>query len=638
MKRSILFFLTLFITHLAISQWTQLKNAPFINHHSNGFGANGKAYIVQGEPQILNGQNGNMMWEYTPETDSWEALGLTPARATTLAIGDDMNGKYYFGFGDNSDVWEFDPATKQYKQLPSCPCERRGHPAFVAHNNKIFVGAGSGDYSDLTDWWVFNFDTNTWEQKEDIPGERRHHPYQFGIDNAIYVGGGHEENWLRWDINEETWSAIDDFPGGRVAGTQFSYQDYGFVLSGDAIDHAALEEKSFLMYAPETDQWYDLPFEKTMHRWACSSFIIDNFLYYFGGIGYVDGGDDSNMWKFDFNSISCLAPSRIFATELTESSVNLFWSESLTGEIDHFQYRAEGDKWITVETTGSLYFLDGLTPCTNYEYRIHVDCEVDGEVYSDSESFRTKGCGTCIDETYCEADSYWTGNGHISTVSINGYTNNSGDNDGYAQFTNSSDTELVIGEDFDFSTNLSTTSSVNEYNLKVYLYINHDGEFTDEGLLIDEKNLVGTFQTLAKIPVTAESGLSRLRVILQVYNDIPGPCGSNDFLDGEVEDYCVTLVNELTSTDESDNYSEHSMQIFPNPFNNYFKIKYDHLAECQQLNIENIQGKTIFTQDLSNNRVNEMTIKDLDLSKGLYIVRLIDKSGQKSASKKLVKF
>ncbi len=637
MQKLILLLCFLFPSIFLFGQWTKLHDVPFINHHTNGFGLNGKAYVVQGQSETINGQSGNMMWEYDPLSDSWTEKGLTPARSRGFAIGDDMNGKYYFGFGtDRNDVWEYDPITNEYKELPTCPCEGRGHPAFVAHNNKIFMGAGSGNNGDLKDWWIFDFATQTWEQKEDMLGERRHHPYQFGIDDAIYVGGGHRGNWLKWDIINETWSAIDDFPGGRVAGTQFSHKGKGFILSGDKVDHTALEENSFLMYDPGTDQWIDLPFEREMHRWACSSFIIDDFLYYFGGIGYVDGGSDEPMFKFDISTVSCLAPIRIFTTDITESSAGLFWSESISGEIDHFQWREEGAEWLTVETTESLNTINDLSPCTNYEFRVHTNCGDDGDSYSQVVPFRTIGCGVCLDKTFCELTSFESQNAFLESVSINDYTNQSGDNEGYEEFTNSSEVEVSIGGSFELMINPNISGSAQNYRTKVFMDFDGDSEFSDEELLLDETAAVGAaLERVVDIPLSAVIGLSRIRIIFSL-NPIFGPCSSSSSQEGEVEDYCVTIVDELTRVKSLEEVVN-SLVVFPNPIQDNLKINLSGFENIGTVSLENIHGVSLLSNRINKQDQTELVLSTAQIPNGIYIIRVSTMNGEQIAVKKIVK-
>ena len=143
MKKLVLLIIPLLLPLCNLqAQWEQLKDTPFTKHHSNGFGVNGKAFIFEGTYDN-DGPNeiSNEVWEYSPDTDTWTQLDDFPGPGRAIAIGDDMDGKYYFGFGtDRNDLWEYDPVTNEYTELPSCPCIPRAHPALVAHNNKIYMG------------------------------------------------------------------------------------------------------------------------------------------------------------------------------------------------------------------------------------------------------------------------------------------------------------------------------------------------------------------------------------------------------------------------------------------------------------------------------------------------------------------
>jgi len=621
---------------MLFGQWTQLRNAPFVNHHSNGFGINGKAYIVQGFSERVDGQEGNMLWEYTPETDTWTSLGLTPAQERGYAIGDDMNGKFYFGFGfGRQDVWEFDPETMEYTELPPCPGVGRGHPALVAHNNKLFMGSGSSNNGDLNDWWVYDFATETWDQKANMPGPIRHHPYQFGIDDAIYVGGGHRDNWLKWNITDETWEAINNMPGGRVAGTQFSYKGKGFLLSGDTEVHDPLTVNNFMMYVPEDDDWIVLPFENSMQRWAGSSFIIGEEVYYFGGWGANPGGNDNNMWKFDLSYTDCLSPSRIMTTETTENTASLFWSGP-TGATDHFQYREVGDDWITVETTETTYQLDGLSTCTDYEYRVHTDCGDDGDTYSEIESFTTKGCGACVDLSYCSAGTFITTFAYLDAVTINSYKSNTGNNDGYASFTNSNEVEVGMGGDFDLTIEPVILGFNKDYSVKVWMDTNVDGSFQNGELLLEEdvEDGVDITRTLT-VADDATLGINRLRIIFNLDN-ISSPCNQGGIQDGEVEDYCLTVVEGNTSSIGSTNLREQPIKVFPNPFGDNLQIDLSDISDAQVVTIENIQGITVFENNIDA-QSDKMEISNLNIPSGVYILRITSRTGDQVGSKVIVR-
>jgi hypothetical protein len=398
-----LFFLAalLSLSFSGFSQmWEQLNNPPFHKHHSNGFGYNGKAYVLEGVFQN-DGPNqvSNELWEYTPETDSWVRLADFPGPARSIAIGDAWDDKYYYGFGTGSnglrltDLWVFDPADTSFTQLPSCPCVGRSHPALVAHNDKIFMGSGTTDNGDTNDWWEYDINTQQWTQKTNMPGGPRHHPFFFAIEDDIYVGGGHVFNWLKWDPSTEEWDFISNVPGGRVAGSQIDHWNRGFIIAGDDATHAHVPDyETFMMYNPDTDDWEYLPSLPNGSRWAPSSFIIDDVLYYLGGLDF-DNLSDVSMWKFDLTFLDCAPPSGLDAVNIEANSAQLFWVTN-SGGADTLKWRKLGEsEWNVVTDPQAVYTLADLEVCQDYEFIVGGSCN-DDLIYSTPYEFKTGGC--CI--------------------------------------------------------------------------------------------------------------------------------------------------------------------------------------------------------------------------------------------------
>jgi len=623
-------FSALLLFNVCSAQWTQLNDIPFIDDHSNGFGFNGKGYIIKGTPNSPN--ESNQLWQYDPADDSWTELGFTPGPPRDFSIGDEMDGKFYFGFGfDRNDVWEYDPATNEFTELPSCPCITRGHPAFVAHNNKIFMGSGANN-GDLDDWWVYDFETQTWEQKADMPDER-HHPFQFGIGDAIYVGGGHADSWLRWDIPSETWSAIDDYPGDRVAGSQFSFAGKGFVIAGDDGDHDDLPTAlSFLMYEPELDSWVELPFQGQLSRWAPSSFIIDNELYFFGG--NRSNINEAAMWKFDLSTVGCIPPSNLFVSNLAETSVSLDWLENTSNLISTLEWRALGDANSTIVNNPSSNFeLNDLEPCAEYEFRLSLDCDNE-TTYTDFVSFRTKGCGSCIDETFCNVSEVYSSEScFIQFVRFNSYQNITGDNEGYEEFTSIDEVAFEIGETFELKVHPATAYGEN-VNAKVWIDYNNNGDYEDDEQIAESDNFTSTFVADIEIPQTATEGISRMRIILSV-NDILNACDVNVVGDGEVEDYCIKIMNQTVSIDEINETK--SFNVSPNPFINQINIK-SNLKEFSVVQLFDLQGQLIHQTKVANNQqyitwnLNESN----SLKTGMYLLQVINDEHQIIHTEKVI--
>ena len=90
---------------------------------------------------------------------------------------------------------------------------------------------------------------------------------------------------------------MEEIPGeGRVAGTQFSHNGYGYVLSGDGDDHDSMDEGEFYKYDGLTNTWEELPPHPGRSRWAPASFVLDNEVYIINGM--IDGVYQDETYKF----------------------------------------------------------------------------------------------------------------------------------------------------------------------------------------------------------------------------------------------------------------------------------------------------------------------------------------------------
>ncbi|MDC1067606.1 kelch repeat-containing protein [Candidatus Kapabacteria bacterium] len=316
-------------------EWIEMESLPAsasVRHHPITFSLNGYGYLLGGSTP-----DGSMLadfYKYDPVTNEWTSLGNYPGPGRGFGYGVSYNGKAYVGMGIiqegaqqgyGNDLWEFDPTTEQWTQLaPLDPLKGRYHPAFIAANGKIFTGAGAGllnatTPSNLNDWWEYDIETNVWRELPNIPGPQRHHPFYFGIGNDAYVVCGHGSDFVtssstgnnvqiyndvyKWDSETEQWETLNDFPGeGRVAGTQFSYNGKGYLLSGEGEDHQLLEEGEMWEFDPEFNEWTKLGAHAGNSRWAPGNFIIENQLYLTSGRSNFRGQADvyeKDLWMYE---------------------------------------------------------------------------------------------------------------------------------------------------------------------------------------------------------------------------------------------------------------------------------------------------------------------------------------------------
>jgi N-acetylneuraminic acid mutarotase len=331
---------------LTAQTWEQKTSNPGDGrHHPVTFSLDGKGYMVTGSTDFTTGTTD--FYEYDPVADSWTTLQNFYGLGRGYSIGDTWAGKAYMGFGFGAtgnylkDLWEYDPTTGNWTELAACPCAERIHPAFVIEDGLLFVGLGNNDVDgNLNDWWEYNIATDTWRQLTDLPGPPRHHPYMFSANGDVYTGLGHssgpgtnvQQDWYKWDITAETWTPLNDLPAeGRVAGTQFSIGDRGFILSGDGDNHGAMQTGEFWEYDYQNDSWTELPPHPSVSRWAPGSFTIGNVVYFTAGEvrpGNPNAGLKADLWSFDLDAIANVPSEDQFAEVVlypnpTTSSIQL---------------------------------------------------------------------------------------------------------------------------------------------------------------------------------------------------------------------------------------------------------------------------------------------------------------------------
>jgi len=293
-------------TSSSSASWEPAAALPGLpRHHPVTFTLDGYGYSATGSTTGTGVTDD--FYRYDPIADSWETLPDFPGPDRSYSYGGVFNGKGYLGFGSGTsylrDLWQYEPGTGMWTELAPCPGLGREHPAFViTDDGKIFVGMGGSSAGNLRDWWEYDIATNVWTQKADLPGPARHHPYYFNVGTVPYVGFGHGagifNDVYRFNRESNTWTAMTDFPGdGRVAGTQFTHDGLGYILSGENSSHAPFPTGEFWRYNHSDDTWTQMQPHPGSSRWAPGTFLIGDTLYMVGGRN--TSGLQRDMWTYD---------------------------------------------------------------------------------------------------------------------------------------------------------------------------------------------------------------------------------------------------------------------------------------------------------------------------------------------------
>ena len=280
-------------------------------HHPITFSSDRYGFVMAG--QNATGEYLEDAYRFDAQTETWEQIDNFPGGPRGYAYGVSNNTTAYVGFGKfNSDYptdwWAYDIPSNQWTQLANFPSAGRSHPALILVNDKVYVGLGSNT-SNLGDWWEYDIPSDTWSQKADFDFGDRHHPFYFGIDGIPYVGFGHGNSingalnvyndFYKYDATTDSWITLNEFPSeGRVAGTQFSYNGKGYILSGDGDDHGPLDNGELWEYIPQTDSWLQLESHPGNSRWAPGCFIINCDLYLTSGYDRINQIYFNDLIKF----------------------------------------------------------------------------------------------------------------------------------------------------------------------------------------------------------------------------------------------------------------------------------------------------------------------------------------------------
>ncbi|MCF8464977.1 MAG: S8 family serine peptidase [Flavobacteriales bacterium] len=326
----------------------------------------------------------------------------------------------------------------------------------------------------------------------------------------------------------------------------------------------------------------------------------------------------------------CVAPDLLELSDETEDGVTATWNSVFAADNYTLQWRPIGGGDWTQEAgiSATTFAISGLESCTEYEVQVATNCDGLITDFTDVESFQTFGCGSCTDQTFCASagsnDFEW-----INNVTV-GNLNNTSDDEvgGYTDFSAMS-VDLQRGETYyvSFSPDFSGQSYTEHFRL--WIDLNQNGSFANAEMLFDDvQGSNNTVSGTITIPLTAQLGSARMRVSMAYggqFGDYPqGACDEGQ--DGEVEDYCVNIIEEDSSG--IDGIGElngiFGMEVFPVPTADLLNIR---MLENNK-NESNILLIDASGRVVSSMVANGQTTQQLDVSnlaQGVYVIELLDR-------------
>jgi hypothetical protein len=336
----------------------------------------------------------------------------------------------------------------------------------------------------------------------------------------------------------------------------------------------------------------------------------------------------------------CVIPESFTAEGSLETEADLSWTTDFGIAFYNLYYRLQGSNdWILFGNypDENEVTIDGLEPCTEYEFLVSPSCAEDQESGVTSE-IRTKGCGACLDNEYCPNFGENTSDEYIDQVVIGEYDLQTGNNGGYQLFENF---DIVLGQGETYEALLVPGFEGQNYEefFKVWIDLDQNGVFSnDEELLSSDQGSSAPVEGEITIPEDALFGATRMRIAMKFVGGfgIPDDVSTCEvFTWGETEDYCIT-INDVTSVRENNDVV--SFSVYPNPSGNQFNLDFNLTRTMSGENVVfrifDISGKEVKAL-----RVNEglQQINVSELENGMYIYRLQTLDGKDLRSGKWVK-
>ena len=319
------------------------------------------------------------------------------------------------------------------------------------------------------------------------------------------------------------------------------------------------------------------------------------------------------------------APSNLLASNITTTTVDLSWTAS-TDNVGVVGYDVYQGASLLGTVTGTAASVTGLTASTSYTFSVKAK-DAAGNVSPASNSVNVTTLANTI--TYCNSQGNSTTDEWIQRVQLGSINNNSGNNGGYANYTNLS-TTLVKGTSNTITITPAWSGTKYREAYRVWIDYNQDGDFNDSGEQVYSRSRTNATSVSGSftVPAAALNGATRMRVSMK-YNANSTSC--EIFADGEVEDYTVVI-----STTAGQNYNttstEHgdfAFEIYPNPVKGtvlnveLLGVEATHFAVFNMLGQQVSKG--VFTNSI---HVGELT-------SGVYFIEI--SNGEQKFTKRFIK-
>ena len=328
-------------------------------------------------------------------------------------------------------------------------------------------------------------------------------------------------------------------------------------------------------------------------------------------------------------------PSNLTTSNVAETTLTLSWSAS-SDNVAVTGYNVYQGSTLLGQTTGTSASISSLTAGTTYTYSVTAVDAAGNESSATSTTVTTTSSSTGGggNLTYCGSEGSDSSYEWIDYVAFGGFTNSTGDDGGYADYTNVS-ASVAPGSTYSLTFSAGFASSSYTEYWKVWIDYDQNGTFDDDEIVgSGSSSSADNLSVDVTIPASVSLGTTTMRVSMK-YNADQTACETFNY--GEVEDYAVNISNSAR-TYNSEVYATalgndviSDVVAYPNPAKSFVEVKLNiHDTSKATYRVLNTIGQSVLVGNLG-----AATIDVSSLNSGVYILEVND--GQKLLKTKLIK-
>ncbi|SFT64523.1 Por secretion system C-terminal sorting domain-containing protein [Lishizhenia tianjinensis] len=290
------YFILILPLVVCAQQWEALPNFPGdARDDAVAFALQGKGYCVTGKSD--NGGSTNTLYSYDPTTEKWEQKSSFPGvdrqytAVFTIANKAYLIGGYSLDGDALKDVWQYDGELDTWTQKQDFPDSARWSTVAFSSGEYGYFGLGASFSGLKKDFWKYHPKTDTWTKLKDFPGEARRDAIGVALQGKAIVGLGlkgfdaanHFEDLYSFDVFSEEWTAMDNFPGGKLSYAFADKIDTKLIIGGGMKGDQDFQSKVY-QYELLTNSWSALDTLLADPMRGSSHFVINREFYLCTGL------------------------------------------------------------------------------------------------------------------------------------------------------------------------------------------------------------------------------------------------------------------------------------------------------------------------------------------------------------------